>query len=487
MAYSELIKNFDNIRGYMRDFFLYGFKTREEYDRKSARSYDNERRRIQSYLGHLISFRQTPSGKNAFISLEGRSVTHNPLYQAFKAKSFTNKDITLHFLLLDILSDAGVDFRKVSGADSYGDVPQAYSLKEILRIMDTEYLTAFQNPISFDESTLRKKLKEYEELGIVVSEKSGRTVTYRLSENEICLAEYKEAIRFFTEESPLGVIGSYLEDRMQADAEKAYPTGRNDENGKCLPGRNDENGKCLSGRNDENGKCLSDRNDENGKCLSGRNDCAGEYLTFKNHYIMNAYDAEITELILQGIHEKRLLEITSFSRGDAGVKQQTVIPYKLYVSTQGGRNYLFCMDADNLRPYSLRVDYIQKGKAGEVCADYDRLLKVCERAGEHMWGVSCAKYRRYEHIEMDIYVGTDEAFIVRRLEREKRCGTVSKVDEETYRFSADVLDAYEMMPWIRTFFGRIKAIRCDNEDVKNQIKIDMVKMLKQYEDEHAFS
>lgn len=454
MAYSELIKNFDNIRGYMRDFFLYGFKTREEYDRKSARSYDNERRRIQSYLGHLISFRQTPSGKNAFISLEGRSVTHNPLYQAFKAKSFTDKDITLHFMLLDILVDAGVDFRKVSGADSYGDVPQAYSLKEILRIMDTEYLTAFQNPISFDESTLRKKLKEYEELGIVVSEKSGRTVTYRLSENEICLAEYKDAIRFFTEESPLGVIGSYLEDRMQADAEKAYPTGRND---------------------------------ENGKCLSDKNDCAGKYLTFKNHYIMNAYDAEITELILQGIHEKRLLEITSFSRGDAGVKQQTVIPYKLYVSTQGGRNYLFCMDADNLRPYSLRVDYIQKGKAGEVCVDYDRLLKVCERAGEHMWGVSCAKYRRYEHIEMDIYVGTDEAFIVRRLEREKRCGTVSKVDEETYRFSADVLDAYEMMPWIRTFFGRIKAIRCDNEDVKNQIKIDMVKMLKQYEDENAFS
>lgn len=436
MAYSELIKNFYNIRGYMRDFFLYGFKTREEYDRKSARSYDNERRRIQSYLGHLISFRQTPSGKNAFISLEGRSVTHNPLYQAFKAKSFTNKDITLHFMLLDILAG------------------NSYSLKDILRIMDTEYLTAFQNPISFDESTLRKKLKEYEELGIVVSEKSGRTVTYRLSENEICLAEYKEAIRFFTEESPLGVIGSYLEDRMQPDAEKAYPTGRND---------------------------------ENGKCLSGRNDCVGEYLTFKNHYIMNAYDAEITELILQGIHEKRLLEITSFSRGDAGVKQQTVIPYKLYVSTQGGRNYLFCMDADNLRPYSLRVDYIQKGKAGEVCADYDRLLKVCERAGEHMWGVSCAKYRRYEHIEMDIYVGTDEAFIVRRLEREKRCGTVSKVDEETYRFSADVLDAYEMMPWIRTFFGRIKAIRCDNEDVKNQLKIDMVKMLKQYEDENAFS
>lgn len=45
MAYSELIKNFDRIRDYMRQFYVYGFKSRTEYDKKSARSYDNERRR----------------------------------------------------------------------------------------------------------------------------------------------------------------------------------------------------------------------------------------------------------------------------------------------------------------------------------------------------------------------------------------------------------------------------------------------------------
>ncbi len=32
MAYSELIKNFDNIRSYMKEFFIYGFKTRDEYN-----------------------------------------------------------------------------------------------------------------------------------------------------------------------------------------------------------------------------------------------------------------------------------------------------------------------------------------------------------------------------------------------------------------------------------------------------------------------
>ena len=44
MAYSELIKSFDRIREYMRQFYVYGFKSRSEYDMKSARSYDNERR-----------------------------------------------------------------------------------------------------------------------------------------------------------------------------------------------------------------------------------------------------------------------------------------------------------------------------------------------------------------------------------------------------------------------------------------------------------
>ena len=45
MAYSELIKSFEKIRSYMRDFYVYGFKTRMDFDQKSSRSYDDERRR----------------------------------------------------------------------------------------------------------------------------------------------------------------------------------------------------------------------------------------------------------------------------------------------------------------------------------------------------------------------------------------------------------------------------------------------------------
>lgn len=90
MAYSELVKSFERIRSYMREFYVYGFKSREEYSIKSARSYDNERRRIESWIGDFMSFHQDTSGKNVFLSVDSRRIPHNPLHKAFKAKSFTH-------------------------------------------------------------------------------------------------------------------------------------------------------------------------------------------------------------------------------------------------------------------------------------------------------------------------------------------------------------------------------------------------------------
>ena len=48
--FQELIKNFDRIRDYMRQFYVYGFKVRNDFQDKSPRTYDNERRRIESWL-----------------------------------------------------------------------------------------------------------------------------------------------------------------------------------------------------------------------------------------------------------------------------------------------------------------------------------------------------------------------------------------------------------------------------------------------------
>ena len=407
MPYKELIKNFDNIRMYMRDFFVYGFRTREDYAKKGLRSYDNEKRRIQSYLGDLLSFKQTESGKKVFISLDAKSVSRNPLYKAFKVKSFTSKDISLYFIVMDILKSKG-----------------SYSLTDILNKIDSDYLSYFSKPLLFDESTLRKKLKEYEALGLIKSEKTSKKLEYSLVNDDIEAKDYKDVIRFFTEENILGVIGSYIEDKFEN---------------------------------------------------------ADEYISFKNRYIMNAYDTEVVFEILKALKNENKVKIQTF----ASAKEKEYIPLKLYVSKQGGRNYLMCKGMEDNRFYSIRTDYIKSVRQGLKANDFSIVKTRFEDISRHIWGVSY-NGGKLEHFEMDIYVGKGEEYIVSRLEREKRCGKVTKLDEETYRFSADLYDSYELVPWIRTFFGRIKRLKCSNRMVSDQIKFDIVKMSKQYGEENGF-
>ena len=407
MPYKELIKNFDNIRMYMREFFVYGFRTREDYSKKGLRSYDNEKRRIQSYLGDLLSFKQTEIGKKVFISLDAKSVSRNPLYKAFKVKSFTSKDISLYFIVMDILKSG-----------------ESYSLTDILNKIDSDYLSYFSKPLLFDESTLRKKLKEYEALGLIKSEKTSKKLEYSLVNDDIEAKDYKDVIRFFTEENILGVIGSYIEDKFEN---------------------------------------------------------ADEYISFKNRYIMNAYDTEVVFEILRAIKNENKVKIQTF----ASSKQREYIPLKLYVSKQGGRNYLMCKGMEDNRFYSIRTDYIKSVSQGLKVNDFSIIKTRFEDISRHIWGVSYSA-GKLEHFEMDIYVGKGEEYIVSRLEREKRCGKVTKLDEETYRFSVDLYDSYELVPWIRTFFGRIKRLKCSNRMVSDQIKFDIVKMSKQYGEENGF-
>ena len=100
-----MIKNFNKVQDYIREFYVYGFKSRGEVGYKSARTYDDIRRRIESWLGEYMSFTQSPSGKTQFISVDSRNVVHNPLYQAFKTSTFSQNDVLLHFFLLDFMEE----------------------------------------------------------------------------------------------------------------------------------------------------------------------------------------------------------------------------------------------------------------------------------------------------------------------------------------------------------------------------------------------
>ena len=142
-VYSELIKNFEKIREYVRDFYIFGFHTRESFDAKSKRTYDNEKRRIESWLPDHVHTSLEGHKKKVSVQVDSGNIFQNPLYQCYRSKTFTDNDIRLHFILMDALED------------------NAMSVSEI-----ADYISANYGMI-IDVQIIRIKLKEYVKEGLV--------------------------------------------------------------------------------------------------------------------------------------------------------------------------------------------------------------------------------------------------------------------------------------------------------------------------------
>ncbi|MCD8041416.1 MAG: WYL domain-containing protein [Clostridia bacterium] len=404
MAYRELIKNFEKIRSYMRDFYIYGFKSRGSYTEKSLRSYDDEKRRIESWLGDYMSFRWTESGKTVFLSVDSRQPRGNPLFRAWKSKSFTDSDITLHFIISDIFYDCSA----------------AYSCGELLQIIEADYLSRFDNLTYFDQSTLRKKLKEYVGCGILSERKSGNKILYsRTKDPYICL-DYS-MLSFFSEIAPCGVIGSFILDKLPAEQ---------------------------------------------------------QVFTFKHHYITQTLDSEILLALLQCISKKGMAEIEIDGRRSKHPNVLRIVPIKIFISVQNGRQYVIAYTGGFVLQ-SYRIDRIKSVKfCGEI-ENHEKYLSDFAIKRRHMWGAS-VRTGKVEHIEFTVNTEDGEEYIYRRLMREKRIGEVHRLGKNKYVFSADVYDSTEMIPWIRTFICRIEDIKADNYAVVRSIKQDFNAMYDMY-------
>lgn len=402
MPFSELVKNFEKIRSYVREFYVYGFRIREEFDKKSGRTYDNERRRLECILGKYTLSSRDSRGKNVFLSIDSRNGGRDPLYRLLRTSSFTDRDITLHFLLMDILDDKA-----------------PLTLAEILERLNS-YTAGFSEPMIFDDSGVRKKLAEYEDLGLLRSEKQGRIVLYFRSVSPDRTG-FSDALDLFSEIAPCGVLGSFMIDERKHSV-----------------------------------------------------------FEFKHHYISHALDSEILCVLLCAISEKRSVTITVHSVKKNRTSSCEVVPLKIFTSVQSGRQWLMGYSPVVHEICSYRVDMITDVRIGEVSLRFDELRETLTGMQKNMWGVVCDKWAHPQHVEFLIHIGDKEEHIYRRLLREKRCGTVERIDKHTARFSAELVDSAEIRSWIRTFTGRIIQLDFKDRTAENLLRSDMEKMYKLY-------
>lgn len=405
-GFSELIKNFEKTRDFVRDFFINGFKTRSEFNKKSSRTYDDEKRRVESWLGDCIRYSDSARGRMLSISVDSRRVRENPLYRAYYSKSFTDNDIRLHFMLLDAMKDGG-----------------AFTLRELTDMLNESFGALF------DEQTVRNKLKEYAEEGLINVEKHGRTAYFSLSpersdellENTDGLAD---ALKFFSESGEFGVVGNSIlkAERLEND------------------------------------------------------------LFFKKHnYIVHTLEDAVLPEILRAIDEQRFILLGSYSaRGTSKEKQENVLPLQLSVSTQTGRRYLMAYVPRYGGFNSYRLDRVSGAKLGEVCTGFGEIYERYLSDIGKSWGVSFGDRSSDKPLKITVRAEEDEQFIVERLSREKRVASLTKLSDTLYSLELDVFDTNEPLPWIRTFIGRIVGIEGGSEAVREVFRSDIERMDKMY-------
>lgn len=405
--FQELIGSFPKTREYVRDFFVYGFKTRNDFKDKSPRTYDNERRRLESWLAPYVRKDYAADGSNLSLAIDSNLLDTNPLFQVWKTKSFTDNDIILHFLILDLLRDG----RKMTAEEITDGLLAGY---EVL----------------FDIQLVRRKCNTYVKEGLLQKEKNGKMVVFFLDDapavwlgsNEAVL----DALAFYQMAGIFGIIGNELLEQF---------------------------------------------------------DSGNRSFRVKHSFFVHTLEEEILLELLNAMNQKSAvqLEIKSSKQGNAGTAH--CIPLQIFISTRSGRRFLCGYVRRSRRFTCFRLDSVKRVTLMEKAEEYDELSEKLNRNREKLWGVSFQNGGKHflDKLSMALQVlEPSENYILTRLEQEGRGGTVTRTAPNTYLYKVEVFDCNELLPWIRTFTGRILALECSDQSVVRQFYRDLQSMYRIY-------
>ena len=407
--YTELKKNFLGIRSLLHHFFIYGDMSRSKSpDKTSVRSYDDDLRRIKSWFKDIIKSNSVDGEKRYSVCVDPSAVSSNPFFSAYKYKSFTDKDINLHFLLLSILKNKELSISDISD--------------EICNI--SEYP-------DFETNTIRNKLKEYVELGLIKENKTNKASLYSLEETKIndFLQENKdllEAIKFFSEIAPFSVVGSYILDKFDLGQENT--------------------------------------------------------ISYRHLFLANCLDDIIIIDILKAIQTDSYIEITNNSPNTHKITKNKLFPFKILVSLNTCRSYLMGYSPKHDNFSFFRIDYIKEIKKLEKANEANNFKQAFEKALPYCYMLNIDKTKELENFEMTLSIDeVKEKHILKKLIQEARGGNIEKIAPNVFRYTRQTYSTKEMMPWAKSFIGNIISVKGNNKEEIDCINEDLKEIAKIYE------
>jgi hypothetical protein len=158
-------------------------------------------------------------------------------------------------------------------------------------------------------------------------------------------------------------------------------------------------------------------------------------------------------------------------------KKREGFPCQIRYDTFYGRQYVVIHDGKqyNILPITNISEVTVLCDNARECPKPDTFLR-------HSWFVSqpqknekpAVKVRAWFYIDKDIH------YILERLQREKRHGSITNVSEGKYLFEIGLNDPHEILPWLRSFLGYVVIEKSDEHDLYERYSASVSRMREIY-------
>lgn len=416
-----LIRDYSDIRDILRDIYIYGCFSRDDYINKgiSGRKYDNEQRRITSYLPDKF-IKKKREGKRVlpYCSYNMTETSENFLAETYRNKSFTLLDIMSYFFVLTLLKEG-----------------QGMTLPELLEVIPEE-----NAEIIYTKDNLRKKLYELIDKGLIVSKKVGRRVLYKTAEDSLGYFETQELtdiywlLEFVKNVNPIEMPYFFLQRKL-----RLY--------------------------------LYADRGIQIDDIHT---------FQYKHNHLFNVLDNEVVLVILRAIHAQRELNIQYSFRG--AVFTSSILPIRVIHECNHGRQYVLFYDLASETVKTRRIDRISSAEMMGK-ADDDIISKAVEESEleESSWCTS-GLYFDQDEVKIEFRIDDEsEQYVIERIKREGKNGTIESVASGLYLYTIIVKDPLEMTPWIRSFGERAKVVYSKDGVLEKHLLEDYERAISKYE------
>ena len=416
-----LIRDYSDIRDILRDIYIYGCFSRDDYINKgiSGRKYDNEHRRITSYLPDKF-IKKKRDGKRVlpYCSYNMTETPENFLAETYRNKSFTLLDIMSYFFVLSLLNEN-----------------QGMTLSELLEVIPEE-----NDEVIYTKDNLRKKIDELIDKGLIFSEKTGSKVIYKITEDSLRVFETQELtdiywlIEFVKNVSPIEMPYFFLQRKL-----KLY---------------------LYANR----GIHMDDVH----------------AFQYKHNHLFNVLDNEVILIILRAIHAQRKLNIKYSSRET--IFTSSIFPIRIIHECNHGRQYVLFYDLASETVKTRRIDRINSAEIIDKASDdiIYKAMKESEREGTS-WCTS-GLYYDLDEVKIEFRIDEEsEQYVIDRIKREGKNGTIESVAPGLYLYTIVVRDPLEMVPWIRSFGERAKVVYSKDGVLEKHLLEDYERAIAKYE------